>query len=154
MDNFQKTSRIANDLAKDFFKKFNYESTKDEFDVADFYITVKGNKWIGEIKNRNAKAIWYNDFIMELHKFNGLKDRMKLESCTNMLYVNFFGDVCMIWQYSDIIKYGRIEDKMCAKYSAVQSGYVSKQVIMLPKVNATIYHRNSVGDWIKQVNNK
>lgn len=36
---------------------------------------------------------------MEYKKFKNMEERMQKEDCKNMIYVNFFGNTCMIWDY-------------------------------------------------------
>lgn len=42
MNNFIETEKLANEMAADFFKNHKYKKTANNYDIADFYITVKG----------------------------------------------------------------------------------------------------------------
>lgn len=44
MNNFIESEKLANEMAANFFKNCNYKKTIDNNDVADFYITVKGER--------------------------------------------------------------------------------------------------------------
>lgn len=79
---------------------------------------------------------------MERNKFNSLKGKMTTEGCKNMIYINFFGDIALLWDYNTIVKYGIPQTKRCKRHSAVASDYVDKQVIMLPKDKAVMYKLN------------
>ena len=147
MNNFIETEKLANEMAADFFKNHKYKKTANNYDVADFYITVKGKPWIGETKNRSVDTLKYDTFIMEYKKFKNMEERMQKEDCKNMIYVNFFGNTCMIWDYWNIVNFGIKEKKMCRKKTAVYSEYVEKDILMLPKDRANIYTKDQDGKW-------
>lgn len=42
MNAFQESEALANSIAANFFKNHNYRPTTNQFDTADFHITVKG----------------------------------------------------------------------------------------------------------------
>lgn len=67
---------------------------------------------------------------------------MITDKCNNAIYINFFGDTALLWDYNRIIKYGKCQVKRCKRHSAVASDYVDKQVIMLPKDKAVMYKLN------------
>lgn len=81
------------------------QPTEDEYDQVDlFFTSKKGNKIAVEIKTRDKKYEYYDTYMMEEIKYNGIKQRMKEEGAQAGLYVYIFDNHIYIYNIEDCAK--------------------------------------------------
>ena len=102
-------------LAKELLiKSTQYKWIKDSLDNYAIYDQVwqnlKGEYILVEIKVRSCKMNTYNSALLEVIKYNGLKNVAKKYKCL-IYYVNFYNDGVKIYHINDLTGYKKKEIK-------------------------------------------
>lgn len=106
--------------------KFTGQPTIDQFDRVDYkFLDNKNKEWNVEIKCRDKKYEQYDTYMLEVSKYEALKQ------FDRALYVCFFDDVAYIFNINKI-EYN-IRQIYCNKTTVESTGKVKKSVIMIPK---------------------
>ena len=146
MNKFQE----AEALGRSYFKRFSEHRkiTDLKFDENDYSRTdcsfiLNGKQVIGEIKVRDISCLNYSDLILEVDKYNSIKDKIK-GTDTAGTYINFIGsNVLYIFNINKINEEScKRTYKSCKRTTAIDSGYTLKEVFIVHKKVGVRYEFN------------
>ena len=139
------TEILGRELTKKLCEQRGWEFQDGENldSVYDCFITENGLRCMGEIKVRDAKFLRKPTMFLEVKKYRGLVAAARNESTDKIFYINWFGNVCLIFNITEkLIKDTPIElslsNKVTAKSRDVKDK-VYKEMYPLPKWKAERY---------------
>lgn len=139
MNKFQESECKGRQLFKSFLDQIGAtgQPTEDAYDRVDYYFQIKGQKAVAEIKVRYS---YYKDWMIEVDKLQALLRKRKEENLDGAIYVCFYGNSMYLYQISAIQKYGKGDTRWCKDSTVAFTGYVLKDVLLVPNDKATIYN--------------
>ena len=147
MNKFQESEQKGRALFKSFLDQIGAtgQPTKDSYDRVDYYVQIKGKKYVAEIKVRNA---FYSDYLIEKDKLKALEDTKNSEGLDGAFYVCFYGNQMYLFSTKAIKQYGIPQRKYCKRTTMGMDDYVLKDVILVPTDKATRFDLLN-GKWHK-----
>lgn len=99
-------------LQKEFKERWNIElhPTVDDFDTKDVYYQVGDEKHFAEVKARRVRKTAYPDTVIELSKWNALKE------CKGGLII-LFTDCWVVYSWNDLRKSVLYADQRYARHT-------------------------------------
>lgn len=149
MNDFEIAEQKGRDLFKSFLDQIGAtgQPTVNQFDEVDYFFQVQGKKLVAELKVRYA---YYDEYIIEESKVQALQRKKQEYKLDNAYYICFFKNRMYIFALSDILKYGKPEQKYCKRNTVLDNGYKLKDVLLLPTNRAIRMDLTDKG-WIKYV---
>lgn len=140
MDNFDRCENIGRHKFESLLQQkgiTDYYFTKDKYCPVDcFFTSPTQDKWVVEIKVRDEGVDKYSTLFMELAKWKEMDAIIKSKQADQGMYVNFIGDKCYIFCFSQIHpSFGcRLKDVYANRHTATNDGKRWKKMIEIPKV--------------------
>lgn len=143
-------------LMREFLEQYNPKKivyTKEEFNPVDILVkTAKNAKIAVELKVRNVQDERFDDFILELIKYEGMKQKKQEYKMEHLWYCLFFGDdILYLFNPESLVKDLPIQKKYLPETTAVRGNYILKDCYMLPK-NKGVKFVKVNGVWNKSEN--
>lgn len=142
IDNIKKLDEPGRRKFKQLCKKLGYEYFEPSNDklAYDCGFIYNGNKYIVELKDRSLKYEKYDDLILEKDKCIRLLKWKNITNSKAAYYVNFFGDLCYIFNIQhSILDRPTTEKWMNALTAASTQVKTKKEVYLLNKKDAKLF---------------
>lgn len=149
-DEFETFEQKGRTLLKSFLDQIgatDQQPTTGKYNPVDYYFTLRGEKYVVEIKCRDIKYKDYDTHMIEDCKLKALLQAKKDDNCDYALYINFFrDDIVYLYSTTDIINKAKPEIKYCNRTTAIDSGKINKLNLMIPTSVAKVLIRKD-GKW-------
>lgn len=129
-----KTKRLIESLGYEF-----KEPTNEKL-AYDCYFTYEGKLYLIEIKDRKPEYEKYDEFILEVDKYERLKKWKAKLNAAGIYYLNWFGNKCFIFNLEDdYITDNRTTQWMNARTAESRTNKIPKDVYLIQKAKAKIF---------------
>lgn len=147
MDEFDWCEKKGRELLEKVLQAGNIKNwwfSEDKHAIWDAIYTTDKVENIVEIKVRKQDYKTYPDWILELKKYNSLKEmaeerQRETDKKVNAYYVNFFNDgYFCFWSIKDVDA-STVIQKSCKAKTAINSGYIDKAILPLKIIDSTLF---------------